>query len=114
MIFERDKRLLGEKLKMLRYDLGLTVEEMSQKIGITPRTLHSYEKNESPISEKTLVKIRNTFNVDLMKDNTNNVTNNVSNAALINLLKVISKSFEIVNEAIKVFIDTISTKRQKG
>ena len=51
------KKLLGERIKRLRKNRGLTQEQLSEMIGITPRNLSRIEVGESFVSADTLDKI---------------------------------------------------------
>ena len=51
------KKLLGERIKRLRKNRGLTQEQLSEIIDITPRNLSRIEVGESFVSADTLDKI---------------------------------------------------------
>ena len=51
------KKLLGERIKRLRKNRGLTQEQLSEMIDITPRNLSRIEVWESFVSADTLDKI---------------------------------------------------------
>ena len=51
------KKLLGERIKRLRKNRGLTQEQFSERINIAPRNLSRIEVGESFVSADTLDKI---------------------------------------------------------
>lgn len=51
------KKLLGERIKRLRKNRGLTQEQLSEMIDITPRNLSRIEVGECFVSADTLDKI---------------------------------------------------------
>lgn len=56
----------GEKLKDLRTQRGWSQEELAKKLGLTRRTVISYEKGSSyPRTRDAYRKIADTFNVDI-------------------------------------------------
>jgi len=56
----------SEKLKKLRTDNNLTQEELSKLIGVSLRTLKSYELGETlPRYRQTYYKIAEIFNIDV-------------------------------------------------
>ncbi|SMO74869.1 Helix-turn-helix [Balnearium lithotrophicum] len=57
--------MLGERLKYLRKSLGLTQEELAQKLGISMMTLRRYESNKSQPDAEVLTKLLKLFHVNL-------------------------------------------------
>lgn len=57
------KKLLGAKIKRLRKNRGLTQEQLSEMIDITPRNLSRVEVGESFVSADTLDKILQALSV---------------------------------------------------
>ena len=54
-----------ERLKSLRKEKGLTLEELAQDLGMTKQVLSRYERGEREADYKTLVKIANFFVVSI-------------------------------------------------
>jgi len=54
----------GQRLKRLRYKLGLSQKEMADRLGVHLMTISRYERDAMKPSFKFLEKIRETFNVN--------------------------------------------------
>lgn len=54
-------RLLGEKIKKLRLNKGLTQEALAEKTNLTPPYIGQIERGERKLSVETLVQIGNTL-----------------------------------------------------
>jgi predicted transcriptional regulator/DNA-binding XRE family transcriptional regulator len=59
------KALLGNKIRRLRQDRGLTQQQMAEQLGISPSYLNLIEHNERPVTVPLLLKLGRTFEVDL-------------------------------------------------
>ena len=59
------KALLGNKIRRLRQDRGLTQQQMAEKLGISPSYLNLIEHNERPVTVPLLLKLGQTYEVDL-------------------------------------------------
>ena len=59
------KPMMGQKLKRLRRDEGLTQARMAERLGISPSYLNLMENNQRPVTVPLLLKIGQTFDVDL-------------------------------------------------
>lgn len=55
---------LNERIKSLRKDLGLTMEEFGEKIGMTKASISRIEAGVNGASEQTIRLICSTFGVD--------------------------------------------------
>lgn len=60
-----NKILIGEKLKDIRQSLGLTQEQVSEKLGLAPRYLSDIERNKTKGSLNSLIKLCNIYNTSL-------------------------------------------------
>src|SRR5258708_29475783 len=61
------KALLGNKIRRLRQDRSLTQQQMAERLGISPSYLNLIEHDERPVTVSLLLKLGQTFNVDLQE-----------------------------------------------
>jgi len=54
---------IGDRIKALRTDLGIGREELSEKIGMSAQSIHSWEQGKSIPRNKALEKLAEVFNV---------------------------------------------------
>ena len=59
------KLFLGGRLKRLRRDLGLTQTAMAGDLGVSPSYLNHIERNQRPLSAQLLLRLADTYDVDL-------------------------------------------------
>ena len=59
------KLFLGARLKRVRRDLGLTQTAMAEDLGVSPSYLNHIERNQRPVSAQLLLKLAQTYDVDL-------------------------------------------------
>ena len=59
------KLFLGARLKRLRRDRGLTQTAMAGDLGVSPSYLNHIERNQRPISAQLLLRLAQTYDVDL-------------------------------------------------
>jgi predicted transcriptional regulator/transcriptional regulator with XRE-family HTH domain len=59
------KIFAGPRLRRLRRDLGLAQVAMAQGLGISPSYLNLVERNQRPLSAQLLLKLAQTYDVDL-------------------------------------------------
>lgn len=59
------KAMLGPKVRRLRRDHGLTQAQMAEQLGISPSYLNLIEHNQRPVTVTLLLKLGQTFGVDL-------------------------------------------------
>ena len=59
------KLFLGGRLKRLRRDLALTQTAMATDLGVSPSYLNHIERNQRPVSAQLLLKLAETYDVDL-------------------------------------------------
>ncbi|AEM79504.1 helix-turn-helix domain-containing protein [Thermoanaerobacter wiegelii] len=57
--------MIGERLKMLRKEKGLTMKEIGEIIGVSDAAWTKYEKNRAEPSIESLIKIADYFQVSL-------------------------------------------------
>ena len=66
MTIAGDRKLfLGARLKRLRRDLGLTQTAMAADLGVSPSYLNHIERNQRPVSAQLLLRLAETYDVDL-------------------------------------------------
>lgn len=78
---ERRVNMFGERLRMLRTEKGLTMQQMAEMLGITTGAWAKYERNEAEPTFDKLVKIADFFNVstDFLLGRTNVRSDNAVN-----------------------------------
>ena len=54
---------VGERIKMLRKKLGLTQSELAQKLGLEWAAISKYETNRVPLTQDSLLRLAEVFNV---------------------------------------------------
>lgn len=59
------KLFLGGRLKRLRRDLALTQTAMAIDLGVSPSYLNHIERNQRPVSAQLLLRLADTYDVDL-------------------------------------------------
>lgn len=59
------KLFLGGRLKRLRRELALTQTAMAADLGVSPSYLNHIERNQRPVSAQLLLKLAETYDVDL-------------------------------------------------
>ena len=59
------KLFLGGRLKRLRRDLALTQTAMAADLGVSPSYLNHIERNQRPVSAQLLLRLAETYDVDL-------------------------------------------------
>ena len=59
------KLFLGARLKRLRRDLTLTQTAMAADLGVSPSYLNHIERNQRPVSAQLLLRLADTYDVDL-------------------------------------------------
>ena len=55
---------IGERIKKVREEAGMSIEEFAKAIGISPKKLEEIEKGITRPCDATLVYISKRFNVD--------------------------------------------------
>ena len=56
----------NELLKFIRQGLNLTQEELAKKINVSKSSIEKYEYGTVNYTFETLIKIANTFNIDII------------------------------------------------
>ena len=59
------KLFLGGRLKRLRRDLDLSQTAMAADLGVSPSYLNHIERNQRPVSAQLLLRLAETYDVDL-------------------------------------------------
>src|SRR3954454_19858028 len=59
------KAMLGHKVRRLRREVGLTQAQMAEQLGISPSYLNLIEHNQRPVTVALLLKLGQTFDLDL-------------------------------------------------
>mgnify|MGYP001271497850 CR=1 FL=1 len=80
--------MIGERIKVLRTQKGMTQAALALELGIAKTTLAAYEQEKNEPSSETLIKISNFFNVstDYLLGITNIQTTNLDIAFMIKYL----------------------------
>ena len=60
-----EKLLIGPRLRRLRTQLGLTQSRMAEDLGISGSYLNLMERNQRAMSAKVLLKLSETYDIDL-------------------------------------------------
>ena len=60
-----DKELIGRKIRQIRKERGLSQEELSEKIDISPRHMCTIENGNSYPSMETFIKISEILDIDI-------------------------------------------------
>ena len=60
-----DKELIGRKIRQIRKERGLSQEELSEKIDISPRHMCTIENGNSFPSIETFIKISEILDIDI-------------------------------------------------
>ncbi|NIJ09490.1 hypothetical protein FHS31_003123 [Sphingomonas vulcanisoli] len=77
-----DRKLyLGPRLRILRRELGINQTQMASELGISPSYLNHLERNQRPLTAQMLLRLADTYDVDL-RDFVSGVTGADGNAAL--------------------------------
>jgi predicted transcriptional regulator/DNA-binding XRE family transcriptional regulator len=63
------KLFLGGRLKRLRRELALTQTAMAADLGVSPSYLNHIERNQRPVSAQLLLRLADTYDVDLRRLN---------------------------------------------
>lgn len=61
-----DRKLyLGPRLRVLRRELGLNQAQMAEELGVSPSYLNHLERNQRPLTAQMLVRLANTYEIDV-------------------------------------------------
>jgi len=60
-----DKKIVGKKIREIRIEKGLSQEELSEKIDISPRHMCTIENGNSLPSLETFIKITQVLDIDI-------------------------------------------------
>ena len=60
-----EKLLIGPRLRRLRTKLGLTQTRMAEELGISGSYLNLMERNQRAMSAKVLLRLSETYDIDL-------------------------------------------------
>lgn len=61
----QQKVRFGERLRLLREESDLTVEQLAEKLGTVKQTISKYENGQREPKYETLLKIAEIFNVSI-------------------------------------------------
>ncbi len=65
IMLELDDKAIGKRIKIARIRVGLTQENVADRIGITPQHVSNIETGNSSVSLTTLVAMANLLNVTM-------------------------------------------------
>lgn len=66
MAEQPDRKLyLGPKLRVLRRELALNQTQMAEELGVSPSYLNHMERNQRPLTAQMLVRLANTYDIDI-------------------------------------------------
>lgn len=83
-----DKELIGKKIRQIRKERGLSQEELSEKIDISPRHMCTIENGNSFPSIETFVKIAEILDININEFfNLKNITNDELRNSIYNLIQ---------------------------
>lgn len=116
--------MLGNRIKVLREELGLKQEDLAKKMSVSPSTIGMYETNKREPNNELILKLAEYFNVTtdylLGKTdirNTGKQIDNVLNEAMIGMSK---EEYEALNETQKkqirdfaIFVKNQSEEKKK-
>jgi predicted transcriptional regulator/DNA-binding XRE family transcriptional regulator len=61
-----DRKLyLGPRMRVLRRELGINQTQMAEELGVSPSYLNHLERNQRPLTAQMLVRLANTYDVDI-------------------------------------------------
>ncbi len=58
-------RHIGTRAKNRRVEMGLSLEQMAEKVGVTEAQMFRYESGGTPIKPKLMLKLAGIFRVDM-------------------------------------------------
>ncbi len=97
-----DKEIIGKKIRQLRIERGLSQEELSEKIDISPRHMCTIENGNSFPSIETFIKIAQILEIDineffnLSKINDDKLRNEIYNLVQISSVKELGLIRDII------------------
>jgi len=107
---------VGERIKELRTNLGLTQTDLAKKVGLTYIQVGRYETKKAVPSSDVLQKIAQTLNTTadfLMNGATHEMASSqLTDKELLNQFKAVEQLSPEDKNLIKTFIDAFLTKRQ--
>lgn len=62
--YPENPKNFGERLRKKRMDMGLTMKEIAQRLGVTEATVSNWERKNINPYKKTREKLRDFFNLD--------------------------------------------------
>ena len=72
------KLFVGARLKRLRRELGLTQTRMSEDLGVSPSYLNLLERNQRPVTAQVLLRLADTYDLDIKALSNTGDTSDVS------------------------------------
>ena len=77
-------KYIGERIKSFRVERHISRESAAQELGISKRTLASYERGEREITMKTLIKLAEIYNTTYTNlTNYENILDDMGNVIVI-------------------------------
>jgi len=120
---------IGERIKILRNNLGLTLDEFGEKIGLKKATLSKIENNLSGSTEQTIILICKEYNVnrewllsgvgemfnndDTLKSLIENISSCADNDIKKRFLKAVAKLTPEQWELVEKLVDDIAQKNEE-
>jgi transcriptional regulator with XRE-family HTH domain len=108
--------VVGQRIKELRNKLELTQTDLAKKVGMTYVQIGRYEKRGAVPSSDVLKRLADALNTTtdyLMNGATNTVASEqLQDKELLNLFKAVENLGKEDKSMIKLFLDSLVTKRQ--
>jgi len=121
---------IGERIKIIRNNLGLTLDEFGEKIGLKKATLSKIENNLSGSTEQTIILICKEYNVnrewllsgvgemfnksdDTLKSLVENISSCADNDIKKRFLKAVAKLTPEQWELVEKLVDDIAQKNEE-
>lgn len=112
-IYKHDMTSIGERIKYLRKNKGLTQTELGDKFGVTKTAVSNWEKNFREPNIETIDKLSKIFNVSVEYLINGNQSNNLLEPIIENLGIEIVPKIETINEVDYVSSRTIAEQLGK-
>ena len=92
---------IGERIKILRKELGLTLEKLGEKLGVTKSSLSMIENGKANPGEQTIILVCREFNVneEWLRNGTGEMFNSSSGSQALDELR---KEFNLDDFSIKL------------
>jgi len=121
---------IGERTKLLRKELGLTLEKFGEAVGLKKNTLSTIENGKSNLTEQTIILICKEFNVnrewllngvgemfnksdDTLRSLVENISSCADNDIKKRFLKAVAKLTPEQWELVEKLVDDIAQKNEE-